>query len=338
MIDSFRANTKVYLTATSCRRHLAGDANAVIRVHDFLQTWGLINFNVHPDTRPALLGAPRTANLPLAAASQKGFDSSKISSERANFENLSNSIFYPPKTGPFTCISCSRDCSIQRWTALIQETGDQVHLCLSCHMNDNVPPFKDWKRIGTERDVNWSAQDTLALLKAVNDGVTDWTVIASKFNAKTAQQCIQHFISLPIEEQYLEKFVSSSTGGTSASSVPVDPKAALLADAKGRAFSTAVELSKSAAKGSNSNTVAAFTEAAAKAAAVAEVDSLSICNTLCAILDAQVKKMEIKLNAIDELESSLVKEQAELEKERVSLFQERLALKKKDNSAVINGH
>jgi SWI/SNF related-matrix-associated actin-dependent regulator of chromatin subfamily C len=45
MIALYRMNPTVYLSATSCRRHLSGDVNAIIRVHAFLEKWGLINFN-----------------------------------------------------------------------------------------------------------------------------------------------------------------------------------------------------------------------------------------------------------------------------------------------------
>lgn len=41
-----------YLTATACRRHLSGDACAILRVHHFLEHHGLINFNVRPDEKP----------------------------------------------------------------------------------------------------------------------------------------------------------------------------------------------------------------------------------------------------------------------------------------------
>lgn len=41
-----------YLTATACRRHLSGDACAILRVHHFLEKHGLINFNVRPDEKP----------------------------------------------------------------------------------------------------------------------------------------------------------------------------------------------------------------------------------------------------------------------------------------------
>ena len=35
-----------------CRRHLSGDACAIVRVHSFLEKWGLINFNVQPELKP----------------------------------------------------------------------------------------------------------------------------------------------------------------------------------------------------------------------------------------------------------------------------------------------
>lgn len=52
MIALYRMNPSVYLSATTVRRHLAGDVNAIIRVHAFLEKWGLINFQVHPRYKP----------------------------------------------------------------------------------------------------------------------------------------------------------------------------------------------------------------------------------------------------------------------------------------------
>lgn len=36
----------------ACRRHLSGDVCAIMRVHAFLEQWGLINFNVQPYLKP----------------------------------------------------------------------------------------------------------------------------------------------------------------------------------------------------------------------------------------------------------------------------------------------
>lgn len=44
MINTYRLNPVEYLTVTACRRNLAGDVCAIMRVHAFLEQWGLINY------------------------------------------------------------------------------------------------------------------------------------------------------------------------------------------------------------------------------------------------------------------------------------------------------
>jgi len=46
MINTYRLNPVEYLTVTACRRNLAGDVCAIMRVHAFLEQWGLINYQV----------------------------------------------------------------------------------------------------------------------------------------------------------------------------------------------------------------------------------------------------------------------------------------------------
>lgn len=46
MINTYRLNPKEYLAVTACRRNLAGDVCAIMRVHAFLEQWGLINYEV----------------------------------------------------------------------------------------------------------------------------------------------------------------------------------------------------------------------------------------------------------------------------------------------------
>mmetsp|Transcript_6057 Transcript_6057/g.5465 ORF Transcript_6057/g.5465 Transcript_6057/m.5465 type:complete len:194 (+) Transcript_6057:155-736(+) len=52
MVQLYRQNPLSYLTATTCRRHLSGDVCGIMRVHAFLEQWGLINFNVEPYCKP----------------------------------------------------------------------------------------------------------------------------------------------------------------------------------------------------------------------------------------------------------------------------------------------
>ncbi|KAL8964930.1 MAG: hypothetical protein Q9183_004134, partial [Haloplaca sp. 2 TL-2023] len=44
MINTYRLNPSEYLTVTACRRNLAGDVCSIMRVHAFLEQWGLINY------------------------------------------------------------------------------------------------------------------------------------------------------------------------------------------------------------------------------------------------------------------------------------------------------
>jgi hypothetical protein len=48
MINCYRLKPEEYLTFTACRRNLAGDVCAILRVHGFLEQWGLINYQVSP--------------------------------------------------------------------------------------------------------------------------------------------------------------------------------------------------------------------------------------------------------------------------------------------------
>ncbi|KIW63415.1 hypothetical protein PV04_10260 [Phialophora macrospora] len=72
MINSYRLNPIEYLTVTACRRNLAGDVCAIMRVHAFLEQWGLINYQVDPQTRPANIGPPFTGHFRVIADTPRG--------------------------------------------------------------------------------------------------------------------------------------------------------------------------------------------------------------------------------------------------------------------------
>ena len=63
IINLYRENPSKYLTATTCRRHLSGDVCAIIRLHSFLEHWGLINFKVDPLYKPTNSFLPKAFNF-----------------------------------------------------------------------------------------------------------------------------------------------------------------------------------------------------------------------------------------------------------------------------------
>ena len=54
IVTAYRANPRVYLTITACRRQVAADVGAISRLHLFLQSAGLINYHVDPGSQPLL--------------------------------------------------------------------------------------------------------------------------------------------------------------------------------------------------------------------------------------------------------------------------------------------
>lgn len=61
MVNTYRLNPAEYLTVTACRRNLAGDVCAIMRVHAFLEQWGLINYQVCRKLRFPRIAQPLTA-------------------------------------------------------------------------------------------------------------------------------------------------------------------------------------------------------------------------------------------------------------------------------------
>jgi SWI/SNF related-matrix-associated actin-dependent regulator of chromatin subfamily C len=64
MINTYRLNPVEYLTVTACRRNLAGDVCAIMRVHAFLEQWGLINYQVRTSV-VCYIPVGRRAHVPL---------------------------------------------------------------------------------------------------------------------------------------------------------------------------------------------------------------------------------------------------------------------------------
>ena len=72
MIDSFRLNPTEYLSVTASRRNLAGDVGAVMRVHGFLEQWGLINYHVEGERQVHMMGPPSTAHFSVQVCTFEG--------------------------------------------------------------------------------------------------------------------------------------------------------------------------------------------------------------------------------------------------------------------------
>ena len=75
IIKLYRESPNCYLSATTCRKNLPGDVCSIIRLHAFLEHWGLINFNVDPQLRPpkVQLGASGNIHQGVVEIAAKGY-------------------------------------------------------------------------------------------------------------------------------------------------------------------------------------------------------------------------------------------------------------------------
>eukprot|EP00918_Siedleckia_nematoides_P008362 GHVU01018121.1.p1 GENE.GHVU01018121.1~~GHVU01018121.1.p1 ORF type:complete len:318 (+),score=77.10 GHVU01018121.1:161-1114(+) len=53
IVHKYRQNVSRHLTVTDCRRIIDGDAALLLRLHSFLDYWGIINFQADPATVPS---------------------------------------------------------------------------------------------------------------------------------------------------------------------------------------------------------------------------------------------------------------------------------------------
>ncbi|GMM37761.1 Rsc8 protein [Saccharomycopsis crataegensis] len=72
MVNTYRLNPIEYLTVTACRRNLAGDVASIIRVHAFLEQWGIINYQIDPRTKPSLPGPQFTGHFQVSLDTPMG--------------------------------------------------------------------------------------------------------------------------------------------------------------------------------------------------------------------------------------------------------------------------
>ncbi|KIR51618.1 hypothetical protein I315_05841 [Cryptococcus gattii Ru294] len=174
MVNTYRLNPGEYLTVTACRRNLAGDVGAIMRVHAFLEQWGLINYQVDPDTRPAALGPPFTGHFRVTLDTPRGLSNllhpgvrpgagalsqtNGVTPHPSNLD-LRKTIYHStsrttkpvsaedatklasangdvPKSKTYVCETCGTDCTTTRYHSL--KDGEYT-ICPSCFVSGRFP-------------------------------------------------------------------------------------------------------------------------------------------------------------------------------------------------------
>ncbi|SGZ50975.1 CIC11C00000001811 [Sungouiella intermedia] len=187
MVNAYRLNPNEYLTLTSCRRNLVGDVGTLMRVHRFLNKWGLINYQVNPQFKPAyalekmpngsLVGLPYTGEFHVQYDTPRGlfpFETYKPSADNINAEKLKRLIDSKPSIN-----------------GLADPHYEDQHA-------SSEPPAKKQKLA----EDDWSPTELASLLLGIKNHKNDWYKIAKVVGNRTPQECILKFLKMPIEDNF----------------------------------------------------------------------------------------------------------------------------------------
>uniref|UniRef100_H3DAR1 SWI/SNF related BAF chromatin remodeling complex subunit C2 n=1 Tax=Tetraodon nigroviridis TaxID=99883 RepID=H3DAR1_TETNG len=197
MIDTYRLNPQEYLTSTACRRNLAGDVCAIMRVHAFLEQWGLINYQVDSESRPTPMGPPPTSHFHVLA------------------DTPSSLVPLQPKTSQQTPAAQPMMSFPEK---VKDKSVDLQNFGLRSDMySKKAGSTKSKSAASATRD--WTEQETLLLLEGLEMYKDDWNKVSEHVGSRTQDECILHFLRLPIEDPYMEDS-SSSLGPLAYQPVP----------------------------------------------------------------------------------------------------------------------
>ena len=84
----------MYLSSKTCLKHLAGDSAAIMRIHAFLEHWGLINFKLNPKFKPNFIPKAFNFKSPVIIDSEIFMydNSQKQENINANYNNPESPI------------------------------------------------------------------------------------------------------------------------------------------------------------------------------------------------------------------------------------------------------
>ncbi|KAI8908566.1 SWIRM domain-containing protein [Gorgonomyces haynaldii] len=354
MINTYRLNPSEYLTVTACRRNLAGDVCAIIRVHAVLEQPSSVgppftgHFRVTADTprglQPLFPAISVKENVPIDKTEPK-LKQAPLSVSKNVYEDVKDPE--PVVKQKFKCHTCGVDCTAVRYHCTKKPDEDICQVCYKDGRFSSALYSGDFIKLndGEKQEKGWSEQETLLLLEGLELYKEDWTKISQHVGTRTREECLLHFLKLPIEDTFIGH-AQEKLGPLQFQKVPfsvadnpvlslasflasvVDPKVASAAaeaavsQVKGKPLSPTKkgELEKAGA--------AAFGSAAGKAQTLADLEEKEMQKLTRVLIETQLQKLELKLQHFQELEAFVEHEKLELEKERQKLYQERLLLKK----------
>lgn len=352
IVKAYQKDPVQYITVTACRRHLSADVPIIMKIHAFLEHWGLIHYNSHP----TLLESTNDSII------LQGPQSSRIVKPS---EFQSTNLFLYQQTSPsthistITCHSCGLLCEEEFYHCL---KIPSINICKPCFYDGRFPSTMfsgDFIRLPVVDSLSdqshsldpWSDQETLYLLEGIEMyGDQDWEQISRHVGTRTKEECIRHFIQMPIQDPYLnvsssirlipnEKilpFCSSSNPTMSLIHFLATMIHPSVASATAQSAIKEYEKLHNTIDQDNENIQSKQNDqelmkillesAGERASQVLEQEDDKVERYIAVLIEAYLKKLDIKLKHFEQMEQLVQTERAELEKQKMVLYEERMRL------------
>ncbi|CAH2033550.1 unnamed protein product [Thlaspi arvense] len=233
IVSKYMENPEKTLTISDCQRLVDGvDAEDFARVFRFLDHWGIINYcattECHPGPSRDVSDVREDTNgeVHVPSAALTSIDS-LIKFDKPNCRHKSAQVYSSSlscsdgdlpdldiRIREHLCENHCNHCSRPLPTVYFQsqKKGD-ILLCSDCFHNARFVVGHsciDFVRVDTSKEYgdqdgdNWTDQETLLLLEAVELYNENWIQIAEHVGSKSKAQCILHFLRLPVEDGLLD--------------------------------------------------------------------------------------------------------------------------------------
>ncbi|KAI9243845.1 hypothetical protein BY458DRAFT_537287 [Sporodiniella umbellata] len=196
MINTYRTNPTEQLTVTACRRNLTGDVCAILRIHAFLEMWGLINYQVDPVAKPSSVSPPFNSQFNIVTTTSK--DTKRPTNKTFEQAVPSDKVDLDNGKKPQKCSSCQTISEEEQYGSV---TRYNFYLCSCCYTQGKYP--KDQKanafvyyRLKSKENL-WTKEQKDLFKEGVNKFGDNWEKVSEHIGTRTYNECILYYLQLP---------------------------------------------------------------------------------------------------------------------------------------------
>ncbi|EGR31774.1 swirm domain protein [Ichthyophthirius multifiliis] len=225
IVQTYRENPRNYLSATACRKNLIGDVCSIIRIHGFLEYWGIINFNCDTQTLPKHLAE----QIHFSKDLKQSQNICKLKQQYEVFIQIFFVIYIinhniqkqlQKKNRPI-CDFCGVICGLiwHEEKQMIESQQENIILCNQCFYEGNYPNFlsdKDFKKKNLINKINEFEQqknndfqlnenEKNKIIQLIESNKDNWEkTIKELSESKNKNQIFIYFVKIPLQNVFMQ--------------------------------------------------------------------------------------------------------------------------------------